>query len=61
MAVVNPGDPVNTLKDALTAYTSLQETMIAEAAKLKDSSPVEGSSQAGTTGEGATGAVPSQY
>lgn len=36
MAVVNSGDPVNALRNALDAYTTVQETMIAEAAKLKD-------------------------
>lgn len=36
MAVVNSGDPVSTLRSALDAYVSVQDAMIAEAAKLKD-------------------------
>lgn len=39
MVFVNSGDPVSTLRDALDAYTAVQQTMIDEAAKLKDPAP----------------------
>lgn len=61
MAVVNSGDPVNTLRDALDAYTSVQQTMIDEAAKLKDPPAMGGASEPAHPTEGATGAVPAQY
>lgn len=61
MAVVNPGDPVSALKDALDAYTSVQETMIAEAAKLKDPTPAVESPVDITREGGAGGAVSSRY
>lgn len=61
MAVVNSGDPVNTLRSALDAYTSVQETMIAEAAKLKDPATGTESAQQTPPMEGVTGAVPSGY
>jgi hypothetical protein len=61
MAVVNSGDPVSTLKDALDAYTSVQETMIAEAAKLKDPSPTPEPPVDITREGGAGGAVSSRY
>lgn len=61
MAVVNSGDPVNTLRDALDAYTSVQQTMIDEAAKLKDPPAMGGAPEPAQSAEGATGAVSTQY
>lgn len=61
MVVVNPGDPVSTLRDALDAYTTVQETMIAESAKLKDPPPAT-EPPADITREGGMGsAVSSRY
>lgn len=39
MAVVNPGDPISALRSALDAYTTVQQTMIDEAEKLRESAP----------------------
>lgn len=61
MAVVNSGDPVSTLRSALDAYTSVQETMIAEAAKLKDSPTMAEPAPPSTLTGGATGAVSSGH
>lgn len=58
MAVTNPGDPISTLRNALDAYTTVQDTMIAEAAKLKPPQPAEQPGGASSTQTGATGAVP---
>jgi hypothetical protein len=33
---VNSGDPINALRNALDAYTTVQQTMIDEAHKLRD-------------------------
>lgn len=59
MAVVNSGDPINTLRSALDAYTTVQETMIAEAAKLKKPEPSETQAGNTTTEGGVSGAVSS--
>ena len=56
MAVVNSGDPVSTLRNALAAYTAVQETMIAEAEKLKDPAPTP-STPADVTLEGGMDSV----
>lgn len=61
MAVVNSGDPVSTLRSALDAYTTVQQVMIDEAAKLKDPPAVAEPAQQSTSQTGATGAVPSGY
>lgn len=61
MAVVNSGDPVSTLRSALDAYTAVQETMVAEAAKLKDPTPVAAPGSDGTREGGAENAVPAGY
>lgn len=58
MAVVNSGDPVNTLRSALEAYVSVQDTMIAEAAKLQNEREAPVTSETAQSGQGATGAVP---
>lgn len=61
MAVVNSGDPVSTLRSALDAYTKVQETMVAEAAKLKDPAP-QAEPPVDITREGGMGsAVSSRY
>lgn len=58
---VNSGDPVSTLAKALDAYTTVQETMKAEAAKLKDP-PQVAEPPADITREGGMGnAVSSRY
>lgn len=59
MAVVNSGDPVNTLRSALDAYVSVQDTMIAEAAKLKDTRNMTATGEPASTERGATDAIPS--
>lgn len=59
MAVVNSGDPVNTLRSALDAYVSVQDTMIAEAAKLKDTRDMAATGEPAPAEQGATGAIPS--
>lgn len=59
MAIVNSGDPVNTLRSALDAYVSVQDTMIAEAAKLKDTRNVTAVGEPAPAEQGTTGAVPS--
>lgn len=61
MAVVNSGDPVSTLRSALDAYTRVQETMVAEAAKLKDSAATPPDSSSGTREGGTENAVPAGY
>lgn len=61
MAVVNSGDPVSTLRNALDAYTTVQQVMIDEAAKLKDPPPAVEPAQPPMSQGGATGAVPSGY
>jgi hypothetical protein len=58
MAVTNPGDPINTLRSALDAYTAVQETMVAEAAKLKSSATTPPPAGATTPEGGATNGVP---
>ena len=59
VAVVNSGDPVNTLRSALDAYVSVQDTMIAEAAKLKDTRNTTVVGEPAPAEQGATGVVPS--
>lgn len=61
MAVVNSGDPVSTLRSALDAYTRVQETMVAEAAKLKAPPAASPDSSGGTREGGAKSAVSSGY
>lgn len=61
MAVINSGDPVSTLRSALDAYTKVQETMVAEAAKLKDSAPAAPDGSGGNREGGAESAVPAGY
>lgn len=59
MAVVNSGDPVSTLRSALDAYVSVQDAMIAEAAKLKDTRGVPATGEQAQAETGTTGAVSS--
>lgn len=61
MAIVNSGDPVSTLRSALDAYTAVQETMVAEAAKLKDPAPTEPAPADVTLERGMDSAVSSRY
>lgn len=57
MAVVNSGDPVSTLRSALDAYVSVQDTMIAEAAKLKDTRDMSATGEPAPAGQESTGVV----
>lgn len=61
MAVVNSGEPVGTLRNALDAFVSIQETMIAEAAKLRDPQTPGGGSEPASTDKAVNRAVPAQY
>lgn len=61
MAVTNSGDPVSTLRSALDAYVSVQDVMIAEAAKLKDPPSMPAGTEPARPESGTTSAVPSGY
>lgn len=58
MAVTNSGDPINTLRSALDAYTAAQETIVAAAAELKPPAPVAAPLTDGTREGGSANAVP---
>jgi hypothetical protein len=58
MAVTNPGDPINTLRNALDAYTAVQQTMIEEAHKLKADTAFNPPGSAVVPEGGATNGVP---